>query len=382
MLGNETDGDASRCTTLSTVAARLPTVRKARVVAAPARTATGFGPAIARASGAYAAGTGRIGSAGASRSAARNRAPADAGATPGIDGDGAIAAAGVIGAAVSGAPMLRRSSCVAPGPDGLPYAGDTSARRLGDEIDVGIDPTGDGVPVAPAAGAGKLRAPELRVTTPPDAPANDTTELDVTPAGRNCAAGVAYTEGWTNTEGLAATGAMFLPNRVRGPVGFVALGIVVTRPSDARRTSCVARARAAIGSSGCDRSVTARCANAAAIGNDGTGASASRDGIGIGVAAVAAAAVDIGNPVVDGIDIGVAPVAGAVVVSGKPAATACVASVRTTAACEGETFDSAGAVASASDRSLVRVTRCNASAIERNTGVAARDGDCDDCARV
>jgi len=254
------------------------------------------------------------------------------------------------------------------------------------------------------------------MTTPPDEPSNDTTELGVTPAGRNCAAGVANTAGWANTEGLAATGAMFLPNRVRGPVGFVALAIVVTRPSDERRTSCVARARAAIGNSGCDRSVTARCANAAAIGSGGTGASASRDGIDIGVAAAAAAEVDIGNPVVDGIDIGVAAVAAAevdignpvvdgidigvaavgaaVVVSGKPvtgtaavaignpAVTVCVTSVPTTAAGDGEMFGSTGAIASPGDRSLVRVTRCNASAIERNTGVAAREGDCDDCARA
>ncbi|MEY2459275.1 MAG: hypothetical protein QOG30_1105 [Acidimicrobiaceae bacterium] len=76
-------GDDAKCTMLSTVAARLPALRRARLVEGPERTATGRGPAMARASGANFAGTGRTGSAGRSWSASRNRAPAEAGATPG-----------------------------------------------------------------------------------------------------------------------------------------------------------------------------------------------------------------------------------------------------------------------------------------------------------
>ncbi|MEY2420296.1 MAG: hypothetical protein QOI95_363 [Acidimicrobiaceae bacterium] len=71
--GDVVSGEAAKCTTLSTVAARLPALRNARLVAGPERTATGRGPAMARARGANLAGTGRAGSAGRSRSASRKR---------------------------------------------------------------------------------------------------------------------------------------------------------------------------------------------------------------------------------------------------------------------------------------------------------------------
>ncbi len=284
---------------MSTVTARLPTLRSALVVAAPVRTLTGFGPAIARASGAYMAGTARTGSAGRSRIAARKCAPADPAATPGTGGGGSIVAAAVSGTATCGALTPRRSSCTIPGVDPDELDGTRSAPFVVADDDPGTAPVAD--LEAPAA-----RAAEVRDGV--DVDAGSITDAD----------GSADLDTRADDEAaLPTVAAMALPNRVRGPIDVMgAPDIVVIRPFVARRTVAAARARAATGSSGCDRSVTARWANAAAIGSGGTGASARRDGIETVGAAVAAAVVVNGNGAADALVISPADIGSATVESG------------------------------------------------------------------